>query len=183
MSMSCERSRLWTKTCFRRKEVQTMIGFVDRVVRKATLGASILVILSFSPQLSPAQDKEHPEHPEDKAASGMTLDALAVAITEYVERDAKLKGGFFLVYDTVDKKPLQLQLVKVHKDKLATLGDGLYFACTDMKAANGTVYDFDFFMQQTDEGIETTEVTVHKKSGKPRYGWKEVDGTWKKVKS
>ena len=135
------------------------------------------------PRLSPAQDKEHPEHPEDKAASEMTLDALAVAITEYVEQDAKLKGGFFLVYDPVDKKPLQLQLVKVHKDKLATLGDGVYFACTDMKAADGTLYDLDFFMKQTNHGIKTSEVTVHKKSGEPRYRWAEVDGVWKKDKS
>ena len=71
----------------------------------------------------------------------------------------------------------------MHKDKLAALGDDVYFACTDMKAADGTVYDLDFFMKQTGHGIETTEVTVHKKSGKARYGWKEVDGVWKKVKS
>ncbi len=113
----------------------------------------------------------------------MTLKALAVAISGYIDEDSKLKGGFFLVFDTVDKKPLQLQLVKVHKDKLATLGDGLYFACTDMKAADGTVYDLDFFMKQSDEGFETTEVLVHKKSGEPRYGWKEVDGVWEQVKS
>ena len=160
-----------------------MIGFITRTIQKAGLCAAVVAALLVAPQSSPAQDKEHPEHPEDKAASEMTLDALAVAITEYVEGDAKLKGGFFLVYDTVDKKPLQLQLMKVHKEKLATLGDGLYFACTDMKAADGTLYDLDFFMKQTDEGIETTEVAVHKKSGEPRYGWKEVDGAWKKVKS
>ncbi len=105
------------------------------------------------------------------------------AITEYIDEDSKLKGGYFLVYDTVDKKPLQLQLLKVHEAKLATLGNGVYFACTDMKAASGTVYDLDFFMKQTDKGIETTEVTVHKKSGKPRYAWKEVDGIWKKVQN
>ena len=100
-----------------------------------------------------------------------------------MKQDSKLKGGYFLVYDTVDKKPLQLQLLKVHKDKLAALGDGVYFACSDMKAADGTLYDLDFFMKQTDNGFETTEVSVHKKSGKPRYGWKEADGIWGKVKS
>ena len=161
-----------------------MIGFMNRTIQQAALCAGVVAALLVVPQLSPAQDKEHPEHPEDKAASEMMLDALAVAITEYVERDAKLKGGFFLVYDTVDKKPLQLQLVKVHKDKLATLGDGVYFACTDMKAVDdGTVYDLDFFMMETDHGMEISEVTVHKKSGEPRYVWKEVDGVWTKDKS
>ena len=113
----------------------------------------------------------------------MTVDGLAEAIIGYIEMDSKLKGGYFLVYDSVDKKPLQLKLVKVHKDKLASLGDGLYFACTDMKASDGTLYDLDFFMMETDHGMKTTEVAVHKKSSKPRYGWKETDGIWKKVKT
>ena len=106
-----------------------------------------------------------------------------VAITEYVDGDCNLKGGFFLVYDKVDKKPLQLTLVKVHKEKLASLGEGVFFACTDMKSADGTVYDLDFFMMETDHGIVTTAVSVHKKSGEARYGWKEEDGVWTKVKS
>ena len=38
-------------------------------------------------------------------------------------------------------------------------------------------------MRRTERGIETTEVAVHKKAGKARYGWKEENGIWKKVKS
>ncbi len=158
-----------------------MTRFSNRVVREAILPAGILTILLFWPQMSPAQ--EHPEHPEDKASTEMTLDVLVEAIAGYIEEDSKLKGGYFLVYDTVDKKPLQLELLKVHRDKLATLGEGVYFACTDMRAADGTVYDLDFFMKETDDGIETTEIAVHKKSGKPRYSWKEENGIWKRVKS
>ncbi|MCH7549306.1 MAG: hypothetical protein IH969_07220 [Candidatus Krumholzibacteriota bacterium] len=168
---------------FTEKDDKTMIGRTNRTIMKASLCAGVAAALLLAPQLSPAQEKEHPEHPEDQAASEMTLDALAVAITDYVKQDAKLKGGFFLVYDAVDKKPLQLTLVKVHKDKLATLGDGVYFACTDMKTADGTVYDLDFMMKETDHGIRTTEVMVHKKSGEPRYAWKEKDGVWTRDKS
>jgi hypothetical protein len=134
--------------------------------------------------------QEHPEHPEKKKEAAqveetkpMTLDELADAITEYIGEDAKLKGGYFLVYDTTDKKPLALQLDKVHKDRLASLGGGVYFACTDMKAADGTLYDLDFLMKRMEDEIEPTEVSIHKKAGKPRYGWKEEDGVWKKVKS
>ena len=150
---------------------------------KRILVVSLLAVamLLVGPQMSFAQQEEHPEHPEDKAA--MSVDGLAEAIAGYCEKDSKLKGGYFLVYDSVDKKPLLLTLVKVHQDQLASLGDGVFFACTDMKAADGTLYDLDFFMLQTDHGIKTTEVTVHKKSGEPRYGWKETDGIWKKVKS
>ena len=135
--------------------------------------------------------QEHPEHPKEKeklaehpdSTEKMTLDELAVAITHYIEHDSRLKGGYFLVYDAEEKKPLMLTLEKVHKDRLSALGGGVYFACTDMKAAGGTLYDFDFFMKRAGPVIETTEVSIHKKAGVPRYGWKEQDGIWKKVKS
>jgi len=136
---------------------------------------------------APLIAQEHPEHPKGEhpkgAAQEMTLDELSAAISDYIARDSKLKGGPFLVYDAVDKKPLQLELVLVHKDRLSSLGQGVYFACTDMKATDGTVYDLDFFMRKDDSGIETTEVSIHKKAGAPRYGWKEEAGVWKKVKS
>jgi hypothetical protein len=132
---------------------------------------------------APLAAQEHPEHPKGEHPQEMTLDQLATAITDYIARDSKLKGGPFLVYDAVDKKPLQLELVLVHKDRLSSLGEGVYFACTDMKATDGTVYDLDFFMKKGDAGVETTEVSIHKKAGAPRYGWKEEAGVWKKVKS
>jgi len=133
--------------------------------------------------------QEHPEHPSQgekpsaEKADTMTLDQLADAITLYISQDSKLKGGYFLVYDTEDKKPLVLKLDKVHRERLSSLGGGVYFACTDMKTDDGMVYDLDFFMKRTPHGIETTEVSIHKKAGKPRYGWKDEDGVWKKVKA
>lgn len=152
-------------------------------VHAMSLLAGIAAVLLVGSQMSFAQDEEHPEHPEHPEDDAtMTVDGLAEAIVGYIEKDSKLKGGYFLVYDGVDKKPLQLTLVKVHEDKLASLGDGVYFACTDMKAPDGTLYDLDFFMMQTDHGIKTTDVAIHKKSGEPRYGWKESDGIWSKVK-
>ena len=154
-------------------------------VRTVSLLAGIVAMLLIGPQISFAQKEEHPEHPTEQTEeqAGMTVDDLAEAIAGYIEKDSKLKGGYFLVYDGVDKKPLQLTLVKVHEDKLASLGDGLYFACTDMKASDGTLYDLDFFMMETDHGMKTKEVAIHKKSGEPRYGWKESDGVWSKVKT
>ena len=127
-------------------------------------------------------EKEHPEHPAEKGGMEMSLDELEAGITAFIQEDAKLKGGKFLVYDTTDRKPLVLALVKVHKDKLASLGGGVYFACTDMKAEDGTIYDLDFFMRKDAEGVDATEVAVHKKAGQPRYGWKEDKGIWTKVK-
>ena len=145
-----------------------------------------VMTLAFSLLGATAPAQEHPaEHPEKKAKvdQQVTLDELAEGITHYIERDTKLKGGYFLVYDSEEKKPLMLQLEKVHKDRLSSMGGGVYFACTDMKSSGGVLYDLDFFMKRTDGGIEATEVAIHKKSGKARYGWKEENGVWKKVKA
>lgn len=154
-----------------------------RVVKSLAVAGLLLAAPAFA-QEHPEHPKgaEHPEHP-GASKGDVTIEELATAIESYIDRDAELKGGFFLVYDKVDKKPLQLTLVKIHDDKLASLGSGVYFACVDMKNADDVVYDLDFFMHRDDEEeMETTEVSVHKKSGTPRYGWQEENGVWKKAK-
>ncbi len=134
--------------------------------------------------------REHPEHPEHPAehpsehptarAKEVTKESLAEAITSYIKNDAALKGGYFCIYDPEAKTVLVLALDKVHQDKLAKVGEGVYFACCDFKAADGKMYDLDFFMKSTNERLQVSEVTIHKESGKPRYGWVEKDGVWSK---
>jgi hypothetical protein len=79
-------------------------------------------------------------------------------------------------------KNLALDLMKVHDDRLSSLGGGKYFACVDMKAADGTIYDIDFFMAGQPGSMTVTETSVHKINGKPLYNWKEQGGVWKKVR-
>ena len=79
-------------------------------------------------------------------------------------------------------KNLALDLVRVHDDRLANVGGGKYFACVDMKAADGTIYDIDFFMAGQPGSMNVTETSVHKINGKPLYNWKEQGGVWKKVR-
>jgi len=79
-------------------------------------------------------------------------------------------------------KDLALDLVKVHDDRLSSLGSGKYFACVDMKATDGTIYDIDFFMAGQPGSMRVTETSVHKINGKPLYNWKEEGGVWKKVR-
>jgi hypothetical protein len=140
--------------------------------------------LALAAALVVAQEhpKEHPEeHPEGEAAA-VSKENLAAAIRGYVEKDSKLKGGYFCVFDTVAKAPLALTLVKVHDDKLAQVGEDTYFACADFKALDGAVYDLDIFMRgESADDLEVTEITIHKKDGKERYGWKEEGGVWTKV--
>lgn len=145
----------------------------------AVLGISGLFAAQEHPKEHP---REHPkEHPTGKEKPRVSMQELADAITAYVKKDATLKGGFFLVYDTVDKKALVLTLDKVHHDKLARVSEGNYFVCADFKATDGTVYDLDVFMKGANaKTLDTTEITVHKLNGKERYGWVEKDGVWTK---
>ena len=79
-------------------------------------------------------------------------------------------------------RDLALDLVKVHDDRLSSLGGGKYFACVDMKATDGTIYDIDFFMAGQQGSMSVTETSVHKNNGKPLYNWKEEGGVWKRVR-
>jgi len=79
-------------------------------------------------------------------------------------------------------KNLALDLIKVHNDRLSSLGGDKYFACVDMKAADGIIYDIDFVMAGQPGSMTVTETSVHKINGKPLYNWKEQGGVWKKVR-
>jgi len=126
-----------------------------------------------------AEHPEHPEHPE-KASVEVDVESIAMAIGEYVEGDCKLKGGFFFVFDPVSKSPLTLTLTKIHKEKLAQIGDNLFFACSDFDAQSGKVFDLDFFMKAKDGQLVVTEVMIHKEDGNPRYSWFEEEGIWRR---
>ena len=80
------------------------------------------------------------------------------------------------------RKDLALDLVKVHDDQFSSLGGDKYFACVDMKGADGKIYDVDFFMVVKPGKLTVTETSVHKINGKPLYNWKQEKGVWKKVK-
>ena len=117
--------------------------------------------------------------PKPKA---LTKEGVGKSIETYIAHDAKLKGGFFLVYDPVDKGALVLTLDKVHKDRLSITDkkNRIAFACSDFKTPKGKVYDLDFWMKQDAAGkLQVTQVMVHKEDGKPRYTWHKDGDTWK----
>ncbi|HLG93989.1 MAG TPA: hypothetical protein VI546_04065 [candidate division Zixibacteria bacterium] len=149
-------------------------------------GALVIAVGLFLLTRGSVWAQEHPtEHPKAKTESKKSEAALATAdlskaIKEYVAKDAKLKGGFYLVYDPVSKKTLEMTLDKVHEDRLSKVADGVYFACVDCKATDGKVYDVDIFMKGDKSKLEVNEVSVHKVDGAPRYGWEEEGGVWKK---
>lgn len=123
--------------------------------------------------------KEHPEHPtSEKKVSTEDLDA---AIRVHVDEKTKASGGRFPVKDDVLNKTWELDLVRVHKDRLQSLADGTYFACVDFKAADETMVDVDFFLKKDGSRLTVSDTSVHKINGKARYNYQEKDGVWVRV--
>lgn len=123
---------------------------------------------------------EHPEHPKKGGEKEVTSAEISTGIKKHIGNETKKSsdGKFHTKYEGKD---LSLDLVKVHDDRLSNLGNGKYFACVDMKAADGTTYDIDFFMAGKAGDMKVTDTSVHKVNGQPLYNWKEEDGVWKKV--
>lgn len=140
-----------------------------------------ILIMSAAFFSSTIEAQEHPkEHPSSTTKSALTPETLAKEITQFVENDAKLRGGYFLFHDEKEGMPLALTLDKVHKDKLSKVAEGTYFACSDFKSKDGKTYDLDFFLKETGSGLQVSEIMVHKEDGKARYGWLEEKGVWKR---
>jgi hypothetical protein len=128
------------------------------------------------------KEGEHPEHPEKGKGQkkDVTMAEISSGIKNHIETKSKSAsdGKFHAMHEGKD---IALTLVKVHEDRLQSLGGGKYFACVDMKAADGTTYDIDFFLTGKPGDMRVTETSVHKVNGKPLYNWKEENGNWKKV--
>jgi hypothetical protein len=133
----------------------------------------------------PKKSKEHPKEGAERPKKGAAEKQVSTAdISDGIKKniDAESKkssdGKFHVNYEGQD---LALDLIKVHDDRLSDLGGGKYFACVDMKGADGKTYDIDFFLTGQPGSMQVTETSVHKIDGKPLYNWKEENGKWHKV--
>ncbi|MGH9366463.1 MAG: hypothetical protein ACRD3M_02155 [Thermoanaerobaculia bacterium] len=131
----------------------------------------------------PAAAQEKKEHPQEhpKSEKKVSLEEIDRAIRADVEEKARAAGGSFPVRDDLLQKTWQLELVRVHKDRLQALEDGRYFACVDFKAADGTAVDVDFFLKKEGERLAVADTSVHKVNGKARYNYEEKKGVWVRV--
>ena len=148
-----------------------------------TLAIGLAVVVLFSTR-APGQDhpKEHPQPSNPKVpVNQVSIDDIDKSIRDHIEKSARTSGGRFEVKDNVLKKTWDLELVRVHKDKLQALADGRYFACVDFKAPDGTMVDVDFFMKKGRKELTVTDTTVHKINGKARYNYRERNGVWVRV--
>lgn len=151
------------------------IGFVLAVAFSLIAAAGLRARL-------PQQEhpKEHPKQ-EPSKAKAVSTETLEKAIKGQIAEKAKANGGKFPAEDTVLKKTWQLDLVRVHSDKLAQLDDKTYFACVDFKADDGTLVDVDFYMKSDNGKLTLADTTVHKVNGKPRFNYEKKGNFWERV--
>jgi len=88
------------------------------------------------------------------------------AIADYIQRDAKLKGGFFL-FDPKLKRVVGLNIDHVH-DGVTRTPDGQVFACVDMRSVRGQLYDVDVYLEKTERGLKPSKLIIHKVDGEKR---------------
>jgi len=169
-----------------------MLSTSHPMITQIIIAASVASF--FTPSMTLLAAGEHPEHPRqqiqlpqttrDQQSSTGTQDVskadISVGIKKHIASETKKSSDrkFHVKYKDKD---LALDLIKVHDDRLSSLGGGKYFACVDMKATDGMTYDIDFFMNGQRGNMKVTETSVHKVNGKPLYNWKEQGGVWKKV--
>lgn len=110
----------------------------------------------------------------------ISVEALDQRVRNYIENESKGNGGRFKIEK--DGNTLSLKLVRVHTEYISTLGPQRHFACVDLAAENGDVYDVDFFLEGKKKDLTITQQTVHKRNGIPFYTWEQKpDNTWHKV--
>lgn len=158
---------------------------IKSLINKGTSGLIVAGLIAVF--LAAANSATAQEHPSGISSQGqasrmstVTKESLLKSITDYINKESKIQGGYFLYYDKAQDKPLALTLEDVHKDRFGDMGGGSYFACADFKDKGGNTYDMDIFMKQGKSGLEASDVSVHKKNGEARYDWVEKDGIWSK---
>ena len=159
------------------------------------LTTGVLIALLLAPAL-PVLAQEHPRAPQQSqsqqlpqtrtgAPQAATIEASMTDVSDGLKRfigSYSKKSADKKFHMPYQRKDLALNLVKVHDDRFSSLGGDKYFACVDMKGADGKIYDIDFFMVVQTGKLTVTETSVHKINGKPLYNWKQEGRVWKKVK-
>ena len=159
-----------------------------RIVRWVFVGlfCAPVALLVAQEHPRPPQQSQSQQLPQTTAGApqAATMEAsmtdISAGLKKYIDTSANKSPDkkFHIAYRG---KNLALDLIKVHDDRLSSLGGSKYFACVDMQSTDGTTYDIDFFMAGAPADMKVTDTSVHKVNGKPLYNWKEEGGVWKKV--
>ncbi len=157
-----------------------------RIITHLWIGLLIAPVLPLVAQEHPRapQGQQLPQSSKGGAQAAMTeatMSSVSAGLKEFISGYSAQSADkkFHMPYN---RKDLALDFVKLHDDRFSSLGGNKYFACVDMKGADGRMYDIDFMMVVQGDKLTVTETAVHKINGKALYNWKQEGGVWKKVK-
>lgn len=100
----------------------------------------------------------------EKPVEGEKKQGVINRIESYIKKDTRLKNGF-VINNEKTGETLNLEYDYVHQT-VKKVDDGRYFACVDFKDNSGNVYDIDFYLKESDQGLGLDEIVLHKKNGK-----------------
>ncbi len=113
--------------------------------------------------------EEHPgDHPGEE---WVEKDQVKQTIKDYIEGDARLKGGYFLLWDDKERRTLRLKFSKFHKKVRYIKDEGAYFMCTDFISLDDRrLIDVDFWLKPAEDGtLRITTIKIHKVNNVPRF--------------
>jgi hypothetical protein len=152
--------------------------------------ASAISVFATGEHPGPPQQSQSQQLPQGTTTSSQssvqTMEASAADVSAGLKKyigSYSMKSADKKFHVRYRGKDLPMDLMKVHDDRLSSLGGDKYFACVDMKGSDGKIYDIDFLMALRPGKLSVTETSVHKINGKPLYNWKEENGVWKKVRA
>jgi hypothetical protein len=164
------------------------------VTRAITVISIALFLTLTSPLFATDQHPGRPQQPQPKQSSQTTTGNPQSTTEPLIVNESEVFAGvkkyiYTQAQKSADKKfhihsggkDVALDLITIHADRLSDLGGNKHFACVDMKAGNGAIYDVDFFITVHSGTLSVTEASVHKINRKPLYNWKEQNGISKKV--
>jgi hypothetical protein len=168
--------------------------FTLMMTRCITIISASLFLTLNSALFATVEHPGSPQQPQAKQSPHTTTSNPQSATEPLVVSDTEVFAGvkkyiYAHAQKSADKKfhiqsggkDVALDLITIHNDRLSDLGGNKRFVCVDMKAANGAIYDIDFFITVRSGTLSVTETSVHKINGKPLYNWKEENGVSKKV--
>lgn len=159
-------------------EVDAMSGriFSGKKVALLMMAAVIPAILSTLAGCG----RQQQDHADWEDIPNVVTADIQAGIEQHIEEQERLGDGYFRIQ--FQDETLELKLVRVHTEYLATLGPRRHFACVDLVDTSGDVYDVDFFLSGDPGEMVVTDTKVHKLNGRPFYAWRQrKDGTWETV--
>ena len=159
------------------------------MMRPGTTTISVSLFLTLSSPLF-GERPGVPQQPQLKESSQTATRNPQSASEPLVVSDAEIFAGvkkyiYTHVQKSADKKfhiqsggkDVALDLITIHGDRLSDLGGNKHFACVDMKAGNGAIYDIDFFVTVRSGTLSVTLPSiVGTRTFAPRYASTTVTG-------